>query len=153
MRHALGCDLDGTIVRLDGSISDRTLAALAACEERGIDVLFVTGRPPRWMPGVAEVTGHHGVAICGNGAVVYDLGGERVVATRGLTEEAVLAVGRALREALPTASLALETTSGYRREPGFLPHHAGGPSGGPPRAVGRSPSGAESAVSGGGDPG
>jgi Cof subfamily protein (haloacid dehalogenase superfamily) len=119
----VACDLDGTIVRADGSISERTLAVLAACQERGVEVLFVTGRPPRWMPPVAEATGHRGLAVCGNGAVVYDLGAEEIVATRGLTVEAVLAVGVALREALPDAVLALETTSGYRREPGFVPHH------------------------------
>jgi Cof subfamily protein (haloacid dehalogenase superfamily) len=116
-------DLDGTIVRPDGSISDRTVAALASCAEHGVEVLFVTGRPPRWMPPVAEATGHRGVAVCGNGAVVYDLGTERIVSTRALTEEVVLEVAAALRAVLPAAVLALETTSGYRREPGFLPHH------------------------------
>jgi len=116
-------DLDGTIVRPDGSISDRTLAALVACQDRGVDVLFVTGRPPRWMPPIAEATGHRGTAVCGNGAVVYDLGANEIVATRALTAEAVLAVGAALREVLPDAVLALETTSGYRREPAFRPHH------------------------------
>jgi HAD superfamily hydrolase (TIGR01484 family) len=116
-------DLDGTIVRRDGSISDRTVAALAACQERGVSVLFVTGRPPRWMHAVADATGHRGVAVCGNGAVVYDLTTERIVSTRALSEEAVLAVGEALRTVLPDAVLALETTLGYRREPAFLPHH------------------------------
>lgn len=119
----VACDLDGTIVRPDGSISDRTLEALAACAERAVDVVFVTGRPPRWMAPVAEATGHRGVAVCGNGAVVYDLGTERVVATRALTVGDVLAVGTALRTVLPGAVLALETMTGYRREPDFLPHH------------------------------
>jgi Cof subfamily protein (haloacid dehalogenase superfamily) len=116
-------DLDGTIVRPDGSISARTLAALEACERHGIGVLFVTGRPPRWMAPVAEATGHHGLAVCGNGAVLYDLGSERIVSTRALTRQAVLDVVSALRAALPDAVFALETTAGYRREPAFLPHH------------------------------
>ena len=42
-------------------------------------VVFVTGRPPRWMAEVAERTGHTGLAICANGAVVYDLHTEQVV--------------------------------------------------------------------------
>jgi Cof subfamily protein (haloacid dehalogenase superfamily) len=116
-------DLDGTIVRSDGSISTRTVAALDACERSGVAVLFVTGRPPRWMTSVAEATGHHGVAVCGNGAVVYDLGTERVLSTRALSPAAVLQVARALRAVLPEAVFALETTSGYMREPAFLPHH------------------------------
>ncbi len=116
-------DLDGTIVRRDGTMSSRTVAALAACEASGVDVVFVTGRPMRWMPPVAEATGHRGVAILGNGALVYDLGAEQVVETRALTAEAVVAVTRALRAVLPHATFALETLAGYRREPAFMPHH------------------------------
>jgi len=120
----VACDLDGTIVRRDGSISARTLAALAACEADGVDVLFVTGRPTRWMAPVAAATGHHGLAICSNGAVLYDLGAERVVGTRALEPDAVLHVERALRAVLgPGAVFALETTSGFRREAGFVPRH------------------------------
>jgi len=69
-------DLDGTVVRHDGTMTSRTVAALAACETRGVDVVFVTGRPMRWMAPVAEATGHRGVAILGNGALVYDLGSD-----------------------------------------------------------------------------
>jgi hypothetical protein len=116
-------DLDGTIVRVDGTISGRTLAALQACKRDGIDVVFVTGRPPRWMAPVAEFTGHTGIAVCGNGAVVYDLAAERIVRTRALTAQAVHDTVSALRTVLPGAVFALEALTGYRREPQFLPHH------------------------------
>ena len=33
----------------------------------GWHLVFVTGRPPRWMPAVVEATGHRGRAICANG--------------------------------------------------------------------------------------
>ena len=74
-------DLDGTLVRTDGTISARTRAALAAAEEAGIAVALVTGRPPRWMRPVAEATGHSGVAVCANSAILYDLHTERIVAS------------------------------------------------------------------------
>jgi hypothetical protein len=61
--------------------------------------------------------------VCGNGAVVYDLGAERIVRTRALTTQAVRGVVAALRTALPAASFALETLDGYRREPAFMPRH------------------------------
>ena len=69
----VACDLDGTVVRRDGTVSERTLAAFDRCERLGVDVVFVTGRPPRWLPPIAEATGHHGLAVCGNGAAVVDL--------------------------------------------------------------------------------
>ena len=45
----IATDLDGTLLRDDKSVSPRTVAALAAAEEAGVEVFFVTGRPARWM--------------------------------------------------------------------------------------------------------
>jgi Cof subfamily protein (haloacid dehalogenase superfamily) len=119
----VACDLDGTIVRVDGTISKRTLAALQECERLGIHVVFVTGRPPRWMDSIVEMTGHQGLALCGNGAVVLDLATDEIVQSRGLDPATVLDVTSRLRKHLPGASFALETLNGYRREAGYLPSH------------------------------
>ena len=43
----LATDLDGTIVRTDGSISTRTRDALSAAQDAGLLVVFVTGRPSK----------------------------------------------------------------------------------------------------------
>src|SRR5690606_27640013 len=72
-------DLDGTALRSDGTISPRTAAAFARVEDAGGTLVFVTGRPPRWMGGLAGAVRHHGLAICANGALVYDLHSEEVV--------------------------------------------------------------------------
>ncbi|MSY49242.1 MAG: HAD hydrolase family protein, partial [Actinobacteria bacterium] len=42
----IATDLDGTIVRHDGSISARTVEAFTKAHELGIHIFFVTGRPP-----------------------------------------------------------------------------------------------------------
>ncbi|MBT0771131.1 HAD family phosphatase [Kineosporia sp. J2-2] len=119
----VACDLDGTIVGRDGRISPRTLAALTACESRGVHVVFVTGRPPRWMDPIVEMTGHQGLALVGNGAAVLNLATGAVVSSRGLTASTVLAVTERLRERIPGAAFALETLNGYRREPGYMAIH------------------------------
>jgi Cof subfamily protein (haloacid dehalogenase superfamily) len=116
-------DLDGTIVGPDGGISERTIAALDACERLGVQVVFVTGRPTRWIAPIVEATGHRGLAICGNGAVIYDPGRQQVLTTRALSVEDVLRAAAALRSVLPDAAFALETDTGYRREEAFMPHH------------------------------
>ncbi|GHH70010.1 hydrolase [Streptomyces sulfonofaciens] len=69
----IATDLDGTLLRDDKSVSRRTVAALAAAEQAGIEVFFVTGRPARWMDVVADHVHGHGLAICANGAAVVDL--------------------------------------------------------------------------------
>jgi Cof subfamily protein (haloacid dehalogenase superfamily) len=109
-------DLDGTVIRRDGTVSARTVAALSAVEDAGLPVVFVTGRPPRWMASVVEATGHRGVAVCANGALVYDLHAETVL-DRFLLEPALaLEVVRRLREQLPEVAFAVERHESYAHE-------------------------------------
>jgi hypothetical protein len=105
-------DLDGTVVRSDGTISARTRAALERAAEAGALVVIVTGRPPRWLGGIAEATGHHGIAICANGALIYDLTTETVVGSRPLDARVVREVIAALRTAVPDIGFAIERVDG-----------------------------------------
>jgi Cof subfamily protein (haloacid dehalogenase superfamily) len=115
-------DLDGTIVRSDGSISARTRAALTGAEAANALVVLVTGRPPRWLQGIADATGHRGVSICANGALVYDLHSERVVASYPLSAEIAREVVATLRSAIPGIGFAVETvTDGFGHEPAYRP--------------------------------
>jgi Cof subfamily protein (haloacid dehalogenase superfamily) len=118
----IATDLDGTLLRNDKSVSDRTVAALAAAEQAGIEVFFVTGRPARWMDAVSDHVHGHGLAICANGAAVVDLhGGGRIVEVRELSRQAATAVVAALRAAAPTVSFAVERTGGLHHEPEYPP--------------------------------
>ena len=115
-------DLDGTIVRSDGTISARTRAALARVEESGAVLVLVTGRPPRWMPPIVEALGHRGVAICANGAIRYDLHTETVVQHASMSEQAALDVVAALRRDVPGIAFAAERhDSGFAHEPAYVP--------------------------------
>ena len=117
----VACDLDGTIVRRDGSVTRRTVAALEACERVGMRVVFVTGRPPRWMGPIADATGRHGVAVCANGAIVYDLAAQRVLRTRAIPGDTVHEVARIVARAVPGGAFAVETLDGFMREPAYRP--------------------------------
>lgn len=114
-------DLDGTIVTASGEITDRTVAALQAVEALGVPVVFVTGRPPRWMAEIAGRTGHTGLAVCANGALLYDLHTETVVESFPLSVEVGLEVARRLRAALPDIAFAVETLEGFAHESGYRP--------------------------------
>lgn len=106
-------DLDGTVVRHDGTLTARTLAALTACEDAGVDVVFVTGRPPRWMAPIVEATGHQGLAICLNGGVVLDLHTNEVLDVEAIPPAVVLDMAARLRAHLPGVSFAVETARGF----------------------------------------
>jgi Cof subfamily protein (haloacid dehalogenase superfamily) len=112
-------DLDGTLVRSDGTISPRSRKALAAAEEAGLVVVLATGRPPRWMGGIADATGHRGLAICANGALVYDLHTEEVVEEHTLDHDLAAQLVDALRAAVPGLAFAVERTTGFSHEPGY----------------------------------
>ncbi|GAA1069139.1 HAD family hydrolase [Kitasatospora nipponensis] len=115
----IATDLDGTLLGAGGTVSDRTAAALAAAERAGIQVVFVTGRPPRWMQRLAEHIGGHGVAICSNGGAVLDVHGDRLLETFPLPVADALAVVRVLRDRLPGTAFAFEFPGGFAREPQY----------------------------------
>ncbi|RSS81891.1 Cof-type HAD-IIB family hydrolase [Streptomyces sp. WAC06614] len=118
----IATDLDGTLLHDDKSVSARTVAALAAAEEAGIEVFFVTGRPARWMDVVSDHVHGHGLAICANGAAVVDLhAGREFVQVRALPRQAALTVVRTLRDAAPGTSFAVELTTGIHYEPAYPP--------------------------------
>ena len=115
----IATDLDGTIVHHDGSVSERVVEALAAAMALGVRVVFVTGRPPRWMHEVAEATGHSGVGICANGAFVYDMETEDVLETFAMSATVAFDAADRVRDVLPGAAFAVETEHGFGREPAY----------------------------------
>jgi Cof subfamily protein (haloacid dehalogenase superfamily) len=120
MLQLVATDLDGTVLRSDGSVSDRTAAALRAAEDSGVMVVVATGRPPRWMRPIADALGHTGIAICSNGAVVYDLHTDRILEHTPISRDAVLAVAAAVRAAVPDVAFAVETRdAGFSREAAY----------------------------------
>ncbi|MFD8071638.1 HAD family hydrolase [Streptomyces sp. NPDC059718] len=119
----IATDLDGTLLRDDKTVSARTIAALADAEAAGIEVFFVTGRPARWMDVVAAHTAGHGMAICANGAAVYDLHRDkRLLAAYPLDPRDALAVIASLRTAVPGTTFAVELTGGFAYEPEYPPY-------------------------------
>jgi Cof subfamily protein (haloacid dehalogenase superfamily) len=125
-------DLDGTLVRSDGSISGRTVEVVERLEAAGADFVMVTGRPPRWMAVVADQIGHHGLAVCANGALLYDLRTERVVQAHLLEAQTALDVVEALRQDIPGIAFAVEkgpldgAPGSFAREPVYVPRYDNG---------------------------
>jgi Cof subfamily protein (haloacid dehalogenase superfamily) len=112
-------DLDGTLLHSDGSVTERTRRVLAALEERGVVVVFVTGRPVRWMRELWEHVGDHGLAVCSNGGIVYDVPGRRVAQARPIPAGVGLEVADLLRAAVPGTTFAVERSDGFGHEPEF----------------------------------
>ncbi len=117
-------DLDGTLLHTDGTVTDRTRAVLTALDDLGIPVVFTTGRPIRWMEQLWEEVGGHGLAICSNGGIVYDVARRAVRTARTIPADVLLEVGEAIRREIPGTSFALEKTTGFAHEHAFMPRLA-----------------------------
>lgn len=113
-------DLDGTLLRSDGTVSSRTRKALAAAEAAGLVIVFVTGRPLRWIDDVAEQTGHVGIAVGANGALVYDIGAEQVIASHPMQPGHTRELAAELRAAFPKVCFAVESVDGFAAEPDYI---------------------------------
>ncbi|GAA1973943.1 HAD family hydrolase [Catenulispora subtropica] len=122
----IACDLDGTLVRHDGTVSRRTVAVFAKLEEAGVPFVFVTGRPPRLMEQIAVAFDPRGTAscpraVCSNGAYDYDLRARAVVAEYAIDPATLVKVAQGLRAAIPGIGLAVEYADALAADPLYEP--------------------------------
>ncbi|MFI9150785.1 HAD family hydrolase [Streptomyces sp. NPDC053367] len=75
----IATDLDGTLLRSDGSVSPRTRDALAAATAAGAAHIVVTGRSAPWTRHILEDLDYQGLAVCAQGAQVYHAGENRLL--------------------------------------------------------------------------
>ncbi|SEB94372.1 hypothetical protein SAMN04489844_1373 [Nocardioides exalbidus] len=115
-------DLDGTLLDPSGRVSARTRAVLDELDARDVPVVFTTGRPVRWMVDLWDAVGGHGLAICSNGGIVYDVAARAVRDFSAVPREVGMELAARVREAVPGTTLAVEHTSGWASEDGFPTH-------------------------------
>jgi len=105
-------DIDGTLIRTDGTLSPRTIEVLDQLYSRGVPTVLVTGRPVRWLRQLYDQMVEPLPAVCANGAVVYDPGTDEILRAAPLSVELLADVTRQLREAVPDVALAVEVEDG-----------------------------------------
>jgi Cof subfamily protein (haloacid dehalogenase superfamily) len=120
-------DLDGTLLHSDGTVTSRTRDVLTAVEDLGVTVVFVTGRPVRWMDDLWEHVGGHGLAIVSNGGILFDVHARAVRMARTIPVDVGLEAASLLREAVPGTTFALERLDGFAKEPAFMPRQPAPP--------------------------
>ncbi|GAA4858906.1 HAD family hydrolase [Kitasatospora terrestris] len=97
-------DLDGTLLNPAETVSERTRAALALVAGRGAQHIIVTGRSARWTRPVLDEIGYTGIAVCGQGAQVYDAGAHRLLTSVTLDRQlAAVALAKIEAEVGPLA--------------------------------------------------
>ncbi|WP_149179509.1 HAD family hydrolase [Streptomyces sp. TRM49041] len=124
-------DLDGTLLRSDETVSQRTRDALAAVTEAGAAHIVVTGRSVPWTRHILDDLGYEGLAVCGQGAQVYHAGEHRLLTSVTLDRQlAGLALSKLEAEVGPLSLAASRdgldgdvlVGPGYRVQEGPLPY-------------------------------
>jgi Cof subfamily protein (haloacid dehalogenase superfamily) len=111
MPRLVASDVDGTLLDPSSELTDRTARAVARVIAAETPFVLVSGRPPRWITGVAEEAGLDGYAVCANGAVIYDIAAARPVLVHALDPMVLHDVTHALERALPGIRVAAERAS------------------------------------------
>lgn len=118
-QYVIATDLDGILLRTDGTISSYTRKTLQLAQKADIKVVLVTARPPRTLRVMARHLGLTGVAICCNGAVIYDLQTDQILKHSPLEAEVAQRLIRRLREVASDTCFAFEIGLQYCWEPGY----------------------------------
>ncbi|MGH9105727.1 MAG: HAD family hydrolase [Acidimicrobiales bacterium] len=113
-------DLDGTLLRPDGTVSERTANAVRAAREAGVHVVPITGRPPRVTWEVAKHAGLGPLGVCSNGAALVDLGSREVIELQTIAAEVCAGLVENLRRDFPGVVFAVEEMERLTHEPGFM---------------------------------
>jgi hypothetical protein len=114
-------DLDGTILRSDGTISPRTAAALHRIDAAGAQYVFVTGRLPRHTAAVLKPFGYQGSVICANGALTVDMTDARVTGEQLIPARQLAEAAARLRAAIPGLGIAVEYADRQIRDGSYEP--------------------------------
>ncbi len=112
-------DLDGTLLRDDGTVDERTRRAIAALRAAGTEVVVCTARPARWMLELAASGGIGGPAVCANGAVIWDLGAQALLDQFPIAPEVAREVVDRLRALVPGSAWAVEGVDSFAHEPAY----------------------------------
>ncbi len=112
-------DLDGTLLRSDKTISERTSVLLRRLQAAGVAIVLISARPPRSLRQFARASNIGGLAICCNGAIVYDLDQGCLLQQRSLTSQQVTHLITLLQSFLPDLSFAAENGESVSCEAAF----------------------------------
>lgn len=115
----IAIDVDGTLLRSDGTLAERTKRALQAAHAAGWEVAIVTGRLLGQALPLARELGAGDFVVAANGATIAAVKSGTVLQQTSLAGSVVREAVRAARSAVPSVRLAVTSGYGFFAEPGF----------------------------------
>jgi Cof subfamily protein (haloacid dehalogenase superfamily) len=139
--RAVVTDLDGTIVRSDGTVSPATRAAAVQLHEAGIALIAATARTPAGLSILGPLAGQICGAVCCNGSLGWLPAGRETLWQNVLDPRVVEAVADVLTRELPDAAFGVYDGREWAVTPTYFAVRGKWPSG--PRRITTVPNVAE----------
>jgi len=95
---AVAFDLDGTLLRPDKTVSERSLRVLRSCLKKGIHLIITTGRALASGEKYRELIGMGGPHVYYNGAEVADVSAGKIIYTKFVDPQPILYCVRLARQ-------------------------------------------------------
>ncbi len=115
----IATDLDGTLLRTDGKVSERTREAIRRAQAAGIEVVPATGRPRVVALDVIEQLDFVDHWVFANGSVTWHLGRAELIRGFWLPPDHARDLVVRIRRQLPAAGFAIEFEDDVAYEAGF----------------------------------
>lgn len=92
MYKFVAIDIDGTLLRSDGEISNKTKNIIRRVVDRGVKVVLTSGRPTYSTKMIAKELSVDHFMICDNGASIYNLEEDNLFLSQHIDKETVLKI-------------------------------------------------------------
>lgn len=112
MLGLIGLDFDGTLLRSDRTVSERTNAALNQAADKGWVVVGATGRSLELAEPVAEMVPSMRYLVCANGSQVVDRQTGRICLDSLVETSAIIAAASRVRATLPSVRVGFDLADG-----------------------------------------
>jgi Cof subfamily protein (haloacid dehalogenase superfamily) len=126
---AVVTDLDGTIVRADGSISPATRHAAAKLRAAGIPLVVATARTPAGLTVLDGMLEDVALAVCCNGGIGYQPATRSSTWRHALAADTITRIVEILIGQLPAIGIGSYTGLRWLLTPGYLPARGRFPNG------------------------
>ena len=90
MYKLIAIDLDGTMLNQYGAVTENTKKAIKKIQEKGTEVIIVSGRPIDSIKTIAKEIQSEKYFISGNGAILYDIKKQEIIYENTLKKSKVL---------------------------------------------------------------
>lgn len=116
----LGTDLDGTLLNHLGHISKSNLNAITKARKHQITSIISTARSIKSTRQIAFAGGLGPLAVCQNGAAIYDLSNDRLISHTPIEQNLAGSIILKIREQVPGVIFAIEKLERFIPEHNFF---------------------------------